>query len=51
LRDGLDAATVADVLFALGSPRIHQLLRRHRGWTVDRYGAWLDNAMARELLG
>jgi len=51
LRDGLDAATAADTLYALASPHMHQLLRRHRGWPVEQYAAWIENAAARELLG
>ena len=51
LRDGLDPVAAADVLYALGSPHMHQLLRRHRGWTVERYRDWLRNAMIRELVG
>ncbi len=51
LRDGLDPVTAADVLFVLGSPNTHQLLRRHRGWSVDQYRDWLERALIRELLG
>jgi AcrR family transcriptional regulator len=51
LRPGLDPAVAADILFALSSPHTHQLLRRHRGWPVERYAQWLENAVSRELLG
>jgi len=51
LRDGLDPTTAADTLYALASPHMHQLLRRHRSWPVERYTAWLENAATRELLG
>lgn len=51
LRDGLDPITAADTLYALASPHLHQLLRRHRGWTAERYTTWLENAAIRELLG
>ncbi len=51
LRDGLDPTTAADTLYALASPHMHQLLRRHRGWPVEQYAAWLENAATRELLG
>jgi AcrR family transcriptional regulator len=50
LRAGLDTIAAADVLYALASPHIHQLLRRHRGWTVERYQTWLREAITRELL-
>jgi hypothetical protein len=50
LRDGLDPATAADALYALASPHVHQLLRRHRRWPVEQYAAWIENAAIRELL-
>lgn len=50
LRDDLTPVTAADILYALGSPHMHQLLRRHRGWTVERYRTWLETAIDRELL-
>jgi AcrR family transcriptional regulator len=51
LRDGLDTVTAADVLYVLGSPHTHQLLRRHRGWSAEQYRDWLERALIRELLG
>lgn len=51
LRDGLDPTTAADTLYALASPHMHQLLRRHRGWPVERYAAWIEDVAIRELLG
>jgi AcrR family transcriptional regulator len=51
LRAGLDPLTAADILYALGSPHMHQLLRRHRGWTVQQYQTWLNAAANHELLG
>ncbi|WP_162794895.1 TetR/AcrR family transcriptional regulator [Nonomuraea lactucae] len=50
LQPGLDATAAADVMYALASPHMHQLLCRHRGWPLERYRAWLRNALARELL-
>jgi AcrR family transcriptional regulator len=50
LRPGLDAGTAADTLYALASPHMHQLLRRHRGWTQDAYRAWLRRVLIAELL-
>jgi AcrR family transcriptional regulator len=50
LRAGVDAATAADILYALASPHMHQLLRRHRGWTAEHYRTWLEAAVIRELL-
>jgi AcrR family transcriptional regulator len=51
LRDGLDPIAAADILYALGSPHMHQLLRRHRHWSVDRYHHWLQTTITRELIG
>ena len=51
LRDGLDPTTAADTLYALASPHLHQLLRRHRGWPLERYAAWIETTATRELLG
>jgi AcrR family transcriptional regulator len=51
LRDGLDPAGAADVMYALVSPHVHRLLRRHRGWSGERYRGWLEESLARELLG
>ncbi|NUO59883.1 MAG: TetR/AcrR family transcriptional regulator [Hamadaea sp.] len=50
LRTGLDTVIAADILYALSSPHMHQLLRRHRGWSAERYRTWLTEALVRELL-
>jgi AcrR family transcriptional regulator len=50
LRTGLTAQTAADILYALASPHTHQLLRRHRGWTTQRYHTWLIDAVTQQLL-
>ena len=39
-----------DVVWALASPELHQLLTRVRGWTRRRYCDWLADALARLLL-
>lgn len=39
----------ADVLFALGSPAVHDMLVRRRGWTGERYAEWLGRALTRLL--
>ncbi|MFI9100132.1 TetR/AcrR family transcriptional regulator [Streptomyces fildesensis] len=51
LRPGLDAGTAADVFYALASPHMHQLLRRHRGWTPEQYRTWVQRVLTAELLG
>ncbi|SDF75871.1 TetR/AcrR family transcriptional regulator [Pseudonocardia oroxyli] len=35
----------ADVLFTLGSPAVHDMLVRRRGWPTDRYADWLERAL------
>ena len=50
LRAGLTAQTAADILYALASPHVHQLLRRHRNWTRQRYHTWLAEAVTHQLL-
>lgn len=50
LRPGLDAGAAADILYALASPQVHQLLRRHRRWSSRRYRAWLEAALTEQLL-
>jgi AcrR family transcriptional regulator len=50
LREGLNPIEAADILYALASPHMHQLLRRHRQWSFPAYRAWLEQAACRELL-
>lgn len=39
-RDGLTLDDAADVMFAIGSPEVYELLTRVRGWSGDRFEAW-----------
>jgi AcrR family transcriptional regulator len=39
-----------ETVWALTSPELHQLLARTRGWTRQRYEAWLADGLARLLL-
>lgn len=48
---GLDAVTAADTIYAVTSPHMHQLLRRHRGWRVAAYRSWLERTLVDQLLG
>ncbi|WP_034274610.1 TetR/AcrR family transcriptional regulator [Haloechinothrix halophila] len=50
LRDGLDAATAADIVYALSAPHLYQLLRRHRRWSRQRYQSWLETSLSQQLL-
>ena len=39
-----------ETVWALTSPELHQLLVRVRGWTRERYCAWLGDSLAALLL-
>jgi hypothetical protein len=46
----LEPEAALETVWALASPDLHQLLTRTRGWTRDRYCAWLAGSLARLLL-
>ncbi len=50
LRPELTREVGADVLWVLSSLAVHDLLVVDRGWTSERYVAWLAEALSRELL-
>ncbi len=49
-RGGMSQGEAGDIAWTLASPEIHGLLRRERGWTKDRYAAWLADTLNRTLL-
>jgi AcrR family transcriptional regulator len=49
LRRGLDVSDAADLLHALMSPEVYQLLVIDRHWTPERYRQWLAAALAQQL--
>jgi AcrR family transcriptional regulator len=51
LRDGMTVDRAADILWALTSPELHRLFRKHCGWSADEYAAWLTQAMLDGLAG
>ncbi|GAA4989274.1 TetR/AcrR family transcriptional regulator [Kineococcus glutinatus] len=51
LRDGLAVDEAADLLWTLTAPEIAVRLVHDRGWSWDRYEAWLGRVMADSLLG
>lgn len=51
LRAGLSAADATDLVWTLCSLAVHDLLVIERGWTEERYGAWLASALTDALLG
>ena len=50
LRPGLAVDDAVDVTWTLCSLAVHDLLVLGRGWTAERYQAWLTAALTRELL-
>jgi AcrR family transcriptional regulator len=50
LRDGLTEDDAAAIAWTMTSPEVHGLLRVARGWSPERYAAWLHESLARILL-
>ena len=50
LRDGLTEDDAAAIAWTMSSPEVHGLLRVARGWSAERYAAWLALSLARILL-
>lgn len=50
LRPGLDLATAADILYALGSPETYRHLTADRGWSGARFERWYAETLERLLL-
>jgi AcrR family transcriptional regulator len=48
LRVGVDAA--AETVWALASPELHHALTARRGWSGDRYAAWLADTLGAALV-
>jgi AcrR family transcriptional regulator len=50
LREGLTEEDAATIVWTLTSPEVHGLLRAVRGWSAERYTAWLGESLTRILL-
>lgn len=50
LRPDLDVETAADVYWALAAPGVHRRLTKLRGWSNERYAAWLSDMLRLMLL-
>jgi AcrR family transcriptional regulator len=46
----LTRAAAADILYAIMSPELYRILTVERGWTEDRYEAWVSDALRSQLL-
>jgi AcrR family transcriptional regulator len=50
LRKGLTEDDAAAIVWTMTSPEVHGLLRVARGWSPERYTAWLRESLTRILL-
>ena len=50
LRDGITLDAAADVLWTYSSPELYELLVIRRGWSIERYGCFVADAMIAALL-
>jgi AcrR family transcriptional regulator len=50
LSAGLDGTQAAEVVWAITSPELFNLLRTDLDWSKDRYVAWLGNTLVKLLL-
>lgn len=46
LRDGLDVHRARDMIWALNSVQLYELLVTRRGWSIEEYVYWVGQAMA-----
>ncbi len=50
LRQGVSRSDAADVLFAVSSPEMFELLVLRQRWSLERYGAFVEDTLAAALL-
>ena len=50
LRPGFRASDAGDIIHALASPELYQLLVVDRAWSPERYERWLGESLAGQLL-
>jgi len=50
LRPDLDVEVAADLMWFYNDPSLYDKLVRQRGWSVDRFQAWLGEALQVQLL-
>jgi AcrR family transcriptional regulator len=51
LRESLDVADTAEMLWTLNHPSVYYLLVYERGWSEEKYERWLADAFVHQLLG
>lgn len=50
LREGLDTAQATEIVWAITSPEVYNLLTVDRGWSREQYAGWLADSLVRLLL-
>ncbi|MEO8874363.1 MAG: hypothetical protein ABI461_02150, partial [Polyangiaceae bacterium] len=50
LRAGITQQMARDVIWTFTGPDLYRMLVLERGWSADRYEAWVGETMARALL-
>jgi AcrR family transcriptional regulator len=50
LKAGISAELAADMIYALNSPEMYQVLTAERGWTPAQWATWTTDALTRALL-
>jgi AcrR family transcriptional regulator len=50
LREGVTLSAAGETVWAIASPEVHRLLTVDRGWSAEKYEAWLVDVLARLLL-
>lgn len=50
LRDGIDRASAADVMYAVSAPEMFELLVLRRGWSAARYASYVESTLVAALL-
>jgi hypothetical protein len=50
LRPGVSASEAADILWTYSSPELYELLVVRRGWSAQRFGGFVAQAMMAALL-
>ena len=50
VREGITVREAGDVLFAVSSPEMYELLVMRRGWSLERYSAYVRDTITHALL-
>jgi AcrR family transcriptional regulator len=50
LQDGLDEAQAAEIVWAITSPELYQLMNENLGWSKEKYSHWLAGILKRLIL-